>query len=101
MIHAQPQLARLSPGTYLRDCRAAAGVTLEDVVAMMRVIRRADLEADFALMLGMIEGDMVRATAEHLMALRLTFEFRPALYRQLALEADTPLPLQERTFAHG
>jgi transcriptional regulator with XRE-family HTH domain len=98
----EPKPPRLSPGTYLRDARAAAGITLADLTAMMRLLNQRDLAASFGLLLGAIETDTMRPSDEELMALRLAFPFRPALYRQLCAEADAEKPtLPERTASHA
>ena len=107
-----------SPGAYHKSCREPAGVDREDVVSLLMLLRLRptlfghpshfhriawqQLLADITA----IEEDRQRADQVQLMALRLTFDFRPAEYRRICAEADAfdaaHPPLQhERTASHG
>jgi len=79
----------MTPGTYLRLRREAAGTSIDDVVAMLPTEPRVDAIARAAWLRG-IEADEAPIGAEVIKALRYAFAFDARVLRWLADLRSSP-----------
>ncbi|WP_052507961.1 helix-turn-helix domain-containing protein [Sphingomonas hengshuiensis] len=83
----------MTPGTYLRKRRTAAGLSIEDVAALLPTEPHVDLRARVEWLRGIEEGAYPAMTPNTVLAMREAFPFDPDIVCWLfALQNSPDLP---------